>query len=379
MSSMFDSAGNTPTIGLSEEQAQLIDIATAFCRDKSPIDKVRSLLSDETGFDPAVWAEIGELGWAGIGIPEAFGGIGLSLGEIVPLVEYMGRHLLATPYVSSVLAGQAILKGGTEAQKQTHLPQIASGEAASLALCEAHADWNLRHITCTARRDGDMLELTGEKFLVLYAAAAKQVVASVMLDDKPALVIIDAALLTGRLSRENIIDETQRSYKVDLNALRLPQTGLMDVALADETLAHIELTASLLLAAEMCGGAYACIDYTLDYLKTRKQFGKLIGSYQALKHEVVDAHQAYEQARSHLYSAAYLVGQQGEGEMAVRMAKAETGEAMSFAADRAIQFHGGFGFTYDCDAQLYRRRAFMGCALHGDGRYHRAKLADLMF
>jgi alkylation response protein AidB-like acyl-CoA dehydrogenase len=144
-------------------------------------------------------------------------------------------------------------------------------------------------------------------------------------------------------------------------------------------LAHIELTASLLLAADMCGGAFSCIDYTLDYLKTRKQFGKLIGSYQSLKHTAVDAHQAYERARSHLYSAAFLVDQQGEGEMAVRMAKAEAGEAYSFAADRAIQFHGGFGFTYDCDAQLYRRRAIMDCAQHGDSRYHRRKLADLMF
>ena len=161
--------------------------------------------------------------------------------------------------------------------------------------------------------------------------------------------------------------------------MALDEDHLLPMEMAADTLAHIEQVASLLLAADMYGGAFSCIDYTLDYLKTRKQFGKLIGSYQSLKHTMVDAHQLYEKARSHLYSAAHVFGEQGEGEMAVNMAKAEAGEAFSFAADRAIQFHGGFGFTYDCDAQLYRRRAIMGCALHGDTRYHRRKIAELMF
>ena len=379
MSSMFESAGNTPRIGLSEEQAQLIDIAAAFCRDKSPIDKVRALISDETGYDPAIWTEMVELGWTGIGVPEEFGGIGLGLGEVVPLVEYMGRHMLASPYVPTVLATQTVLKGGTEAQKQDVLPKLVSGASATVALCEDHADWDLANITCRAEKRGDDFLLSGQKYLVAYAAGAAVVIVSVLLDDKPALLLLDGALLQDRLSRETIIDETQRSYKLDLSGLTVPQSTLMDAALTDETLAHIEMVASLLLAADMCGGAYACVEYTLDYLKTRKQFGKLIGSYQSLKHTMVDAHQAYERARSHLYSAAFLFGQQGEGEVAVRMAKSEAGEALSFAADRSIQFHGGFGFTYDCDAQLYRRRAIMGCALHGDARYHRRKLADLMF
>jgi alkylation response protein AidB-like acyl-CoA dehydrogenase len=380
---MFESAGNTPRIGLSEEQAQLIDVAAAFCRDKSPMDKVRALIDEEAGFDADIWAEMAELGWTGIAIPEEFGGIGLGLGEIVPLVEYMGRHMMASPYLSTVLAGQAILRGGTEAQKQDYLPQIAAGGAATLALCEDHADWNMSHITCTAQReessDGAHLVLAGKKYLVANAASAQLIVITVMFEGAPAIVIAEADRLAGHMQREQIIDETQRSYVLNLNDVRLPESALMDAESVFDTLAHIELTASLLLAADMCGGAYACVDYTLDYLTSRKQFGKLIGSYQSLKHTMVDAHQAYERARSHLYSAAFLVGQQGEGEMAVRMAKAEAGEAMSFAADRAIQFHGGFGFTYDCDAQLYRRRAIMGCALHGDARYHRRKLADLMF
>jgi len=378
--SVFVNANITPSIGITEEQAQLIDIAQSFCRDKSPVDKVRALLGDDTGFDPEVWAEIAELGWLGIGVPEDFGGIGLGLGEVVPIVEQMGRALMAMPFVSSVLTAQVILRGGTQAQKEQYLPAIASGTAASLALCEDHADWDLSHIECTATQSENGLVLSGHKYLVTDAPEAAFIVATVTYEGAPALVIIPReALGEGALTREKVIDDTRRSYALALDGITVSADALMDVSKAGEALAHLELAASLLLAAEMCGGAYSVIDYTLDYLKTRKQFGKLIGSYQSLKHTMVDAHMGYERARSHLYSAAYLFDQQGEGEIAVRMAKAEANEAFSFAADRAIQFHGGFGFTYDCDAQLYRRRAIWASAVHGDARYHRRKLADLMF
>lgn len=377
--SSLDRARATPRIGLSEEQAQLLEVAEAFCRDKSPIDKVRSLIDDDAGFDAALWQEIAELGWLSIGVPENYGGIGLGMGELVPLVEHMGRHLMNTPFVPTILATQALVRGGSESQKQAHLPKLAAGAAASLAVCEDHADWNLENLTAIAKRKNDKLVLSGKKYLVLHAAAADMVLASVALDGQAALVIILADALDGRMTREKIIDDTQRAYALDLDGLALDEDHLLPMGMAADTLAHIEQVASLLLAADMCGGAFSCIDYTLDYLKTRKQFGKLIGSYQSLKHTMVDAHQFYEKARSHLYSAAHVFGEQGEGEMAVHMAKAEAGEAFSFAADRAIQFHGGFGFTYDCDAQLYRRRAIMGCALHGDTRYHRRKIAELMF
>jgi acyl-CoA dehydrogenase len=377
--SAFINPSIAPSIGLSEEQAQLIDIAQSFCRDKSPIDQVRHLLADETGFDLKIWQEIADLGWLGIGVPETFGGIGLGLGEVVPIVEQMGRTLLTLPFVSTVLAAQAILVGGRTEQKEKFLPALASGTAASLALCENNADWDLQNISCTAVKAEAGLVLSGHKYLVTDAPLAELFIVSVVHDGKPSLVIVPrAALAETAMTREKVIDDTRRSYAIDLDGVRVEDGALMDLDKVSETLAHIELAASLLLAAEMCGGAYSVIDYTLDYLKTRKQFGKLIGSYQSLKHTMVDAHMGYERARSHLYSAAFLFDQQGEGEVAVRMAKAEANEAFSFAADRAIQFHGGFGFTYDCDAQLYRRRAIWCSAMHGDARYHRRKLADLM-
>ena len=128
----------------------------------------------------------------------------------------------------------------------------------------------------------------------------------------------------------------------------------------------------------MAGGGVSCVNLTVQYLVDRKQFGRPIGSYQALKHPTVDAHVGIEQARSHVYAAAHNFEKGKEGEISVRMAKAHSGSALAFAADRALQFHGGYGFTYECDAQLYRRRALWCENQHGDAIYQRRKLADLI-
>ncbi|WP_397416030.1 acyl-CoA dehydrogenase family protein [Phenylobacterium sp.] len=367
-------------LGFSEDQSSLLDVASSFCASRSPMAKVRRLIEDETGHDPDVWREIVELGWLGIAIPEEYGGAGLGLAEVVPVMEQMGRYMLAGPFLSTTLAAQAILAGGTDDQKRVLLPRLAEGAITTLALCEANDDWDLGAIAATATRTpGGTLRLAGAKRLVCDAEVATHIIASVLVEGRPALVMFErAALAPGALRREVIIDETKRSYALTLDGLEVSEDSLMDPARAASALHHIHLTANLLAAAEMCGGTQSVIDYTVDYLKTRVQFGKLIGSYQALKHPIVDAYVGYEQARSHLYSAAHCFNEQGVGEIATRMAKAQADTAMSFAADRAIQFHGGFGFTYDCDAQLYRRRAIWHASQYGDAAYHKAKLADLL-
>ncbi len=365
-------------LAYSEEQIELLDVATTFCRDKSPVDRVRKLMDSDLGYDAAVWSEMAALGWTAIAIPEAHGGVGLTLAEAVPVVEQMGRNLMASPFVSSTLAAQAILSGGTEAQRAEWLPRLAEGAIGTLALSEAHGDWDLHNITATARSDGDMLTLSGEKLFVLWAETADVIVASVMLDGQPAVVLVTAQDVVGRLRREAIIDETKRSFALSLDGITIPATALLDIPRTAQTLAHIEQAAALLQSAEMCGGAQTVIDYTVSYLQTRKQFGKLIGEYQALKHPIVDAYVEYEKARSHLYSAASSFSDQGMGEIAVRMAKAAADTTYSFAADRAIQFHGGFGFTHDCDAGLHRRAAIFHASQFGDAAWQRAKLAPLL-
>ncbi len=367
-------------IGLSDEQSSLLDVAAAFCREKSPIATVRRLMEDERGHDLAVWGEIAELGWLGIAIPEDCGGAGLGLAEVVPVMEQMGRNLLAGPFASTTLAAQAILAGGTSAQRQVWLPRLATGSVGALALVEAAGDWNLEAVACAATPCGaDALALSGAKLLVADAAEAEAIIASVRVAGGPALVIIEKDQIpAGALRREVIIDETRRSCALTLDGIEIRGDQLMDTERAAGALAHIHLAANLLAAAEMCGGAQAVIDYTLDYARTRKQFGQPIGAYQAVKHPLVEAYLRYEQARSHLYAAAHCFGEQGTGEIATRMAKVAADHAFAFAADRAIQFHGGFGFTWDCDAQLYRRRAIWHASQYGDGLYHKKKLADLL-
>lgn len=368
-------------IGFSEDQASLLEVATDFCQRRSPVATVRRLMEDEAGHDPAVWTELGDLGWLGVAIPEAYGGSGLGLAEVVPLVEQMGRRLMAGPFVSTTLVAQGLIAGGTEDQKREVLPRIAAGEAAALALAELDTDWEADSIACTATRQADgRLALSGLKVLVTDANAARRILASVRLDGAPALVLLTPEdLPAGALRRETVIDETRRSFALTLDGVVLEADQLLDPGRARAALEHLHLVANLLAAADMVGGTQACIDYTLDYLRTRTQFGKVIGSYQALKHPIVEAYTRYEQARSHLYSAAHCFNEQGTGEIAVRMAKAAADVAYSFAADRSIQFHGGFGFTWDCDAQLYRRRAIWHAAQFGDAAFHRKKLARLLF
>ncbi|MBU6318607.1 MAG: acyl-CoA/acyl-ACP dehydrogenase [Alphaproteobacteria bacterium] len=368
-------------LGFSEEQADLLEVATRFCRERSPISKVRSLMLEETGFDTDLWTEIAALGWLGIAIPEAYGGSGLTLAETVPIVEQMGRRLLASPFVPTTLAAQTILAGGTEAQKEALLPRIAQGARATLALAEPDGDWRLEQMTSLAedRPDG-RIALSGEKRFVLDAGAAEILIVSVRRHGEPQLALLEASdLPTGALRREIVIDETRRSFALSLDGVVISASALFDPARVRAALDHVHLAANLLSAAEMSGGALAAIEYTVDYARTRKQFGKLIGSYQAVKHPLVDAYVRYEQARSHLYSAAHCFSEQGAGEIAVRMARIQTETVFAYAADRSIQFHGGFGFTYDCDAQLYRRRALWNASQNGDAIYHRRRLASLIF
>jgi acyl-CoA dehydrogenase len=375
---MWD-ADKRPVIKFSDEQEQLLEVATNFARDRFPPERARKRIAASEDLDRSVWDEMVSLGWLGIAIPEEFGGSGLGLAEVVTVVEPLGRHLAGTPLVSTTLVEQAILVAGTPAQKSMWLPQMCQGAIAALALVEPHGDWNLKHLTVQARVEDDRLVLSGTKTFVTDAPSAELMLVSIALAGRPALVLLDKAVLGAAvIEREIVIDETRRSYRVKLDGVSVNKTNLLEPSLSAAALKQIDEAACLLLSAEMCGAASGTIDTVVDYLKARKQFGRLIGSYQALKHPVVDALLMFEAARSHLYYAAGVFGDPIEGEIAIRMAKALAGDALAFASDRAIQFHGGFGFTYDCDAQLYRRRGIWCEAQHGDAAHQRLKLANMM-
>ncbi len=369
--------GNT-TLSFSEEQAMLLDVAREFCRDKSPIAAVRAQLETTKGFDPALWDEMVALGWAGIALPESCGGSGLGVAALVPVVEAMGRAMLGTPLISSALAGQLLLRAANSEQVERLLPAIAAGAPATLALLD-NGDWGDAGVTLVL---DDERVLHGTKKYVPDAAVASLFVVSVTYRNSAALAVVPADQLGAGAVRPNtLIDQTKRAANVDFSGVRVDDNNVITGSAVAVALRDIRLLGALLVAAEATGSAAACLNTIVDYLKTRKQFGKLIGSYQALKHPTVDILTATDSARSFIYHAATLVGDAAldtDAEIACRMAKAHASQTLLYAADRAVQFHGGMGFTYDCDAQLYIRRAQWSQQQFGDAQHHRKRLATLL-
>jgi alkylation response protein AidB-like acyl-CoA dehydrogenase len=369
--------GNT-TLSFSEEQAMLLDVARQFCRDKSPIARVRLQLETETGFDQALWDEMVALGWAGIALPESCGGSGMGIATLVPVVESMGRAMLGTPLISSALAGQALLRSGTAGQCERLLPAIAAGAPAAMALLD-NGDWGDDTVSLVMDRER---VLHGSKKFVADASVAELYVVSVKREGEVALAVVRAGQLAAGAVRPNtLIDQTKRSANVDFSGVTVDDNNVITGPKVAAALRDIRLLGALLVAAEATGSAGACLDTIVEYLKTRKQFGKLIGSYQALKHPTVDILTATDSARSFIYHAATLVGEGAldqDAEIASRMAKAHACQTLLYAGDRAVQFHGGMGFTYDCDAQLYIRRAQWSQQQFGDAQHHRKRLAALL-
>ena len=368
-------------IALSDEQAMLLDAASSFCRERSPSLTVRGLLGSDTGFDPAVWQAIVQMGWPGLAVPEALGGSGLPLACTAVIAEPMGRHLLATPFASTQLFVAGLLAGGDTAHQARWLPPICQGRIGSVALFEDGGDWDLTNLACQARRSGSGFTLHGHKTLVTDAGVADALLVSVALDGAPALALLDASALPRRhLQRETVIDETRRSWRLSLDGLRVAdEDALITGAAATRALTAIHDTALLLASAEAAGGLAGALALMVDYLNTRSAFGRKIGSYQALKHGCADLLCTLERARSHVHHAATLMAEGSDAEIALRMAKAEAGDGCVQAGDRAVQFHGGFGFTWDCDAQLFLRRALWLQPWFGDAGHQRQRLADRLW
>jgi len=364
-------------IAFSDEQAMLLDSAVSFCRERSPATTVRQMMSTDPGFDRGLWREIAQLGWNGIAIPERFGGSGLTLGHTALIAEPMGRHLLATPFASTQLCIQGLLAGGSGAQQAAWLPKLADGGIGSVALFEDDGNWDLSRPQASVKMSGPSATLHGAKTLVTDGAVADVLLVSVSLDGAPALAVLPTAgLPAGALQRETIIDETRRSHRLTLDGLTLPADALITGDAARAALRAIHRAALLLASAEAAGGIAGVLDVVVDYLNTRVTFGRKIGSYQGLKHPAADMLVGLERARSHVAHAATLLADGQDAEIALRMAKAEAGDSFVFAGDRAVQFHGGFGFTWDCNAQLYLRRALWLQPWFGDAAHQRQKLAD---
>ncbi len=364
----------------SEEEVLLRESAAAWLAEHADFAAVRRTMQSESGFDRELYRELARLGWLGIAVPAAYGGAGMRAGAVCSVAEPMGQRLFASPFLASTLAAQALLAAGSEAQRERWLPAIVSGEAiASVALSEPSGAYEARDCAAQARVAGGRLELSGTKTCVLDAQHADVVLAAVRMGEHPALLVLEARDLAGRLRSEQLVDETRRSARLTLDGLQVGRDALLGGGDAGEALRSVERLGWLMLAAEMAGGCEGVMQLTLEYLRTRTQFGRLIGSYQALKHPMVEIMCALEQGRSLLYHAATAFERADPGpEIALRMAKAQLGETFAHAADRAIQFHGAIGFTYECHAQLFFRRAQWAQYTFGDPLHHRRRLAALL-
>ena len=367
----------------SEEQEELRRTVRQFLEAKSPSPEVRRLMETAEGYDPAVWKQMGqELGLQGLHIPEEYGGQGFTFVELGIVLEEMGRVLLCAPYYSTVvLAANAIINVGTDAQKQALLPSIAAGESiAALAFTEPSGKWDASGITMEATASGDGYTLNGTKMFVIDGHTADQIVVVARLAGTSGEEGISFFTVSGDadgLTRTALstMDMTRKQAKLEFSNVQAQALGEPGKGWA--ALSKTLDQAAVGLANEMVGGAQLVLDMSVEYAKVRVQFGRPIGSFQAIKHKCADMLLEVESSKSAAYYAAWAAAEDNdELPVVASLAKAYCSDAYFHCAAENIQIHGGIGFTWEHDAHLYFKRAKSSEILLGDATYHRELLAQ---
>ena len=373
---------------LTEDQELLAQTARDFVRTNSPLSRLRALRDgqDSVGFSPDLWQEMAQLGWAGILIPEEYGGAGLGLADLAVVLEAVGRNLAPEPFLSTVLlGGQLLADAGSPEQKQAWLSGIATGEKIlALAYQEARSRYDLNRVATRATAEGDTWMLSGEKIQVLDGQNADALIVSartsgkdndrdgltlfLIAPDTPGVALIPQTRVDGRAAA-----------LVNLDGVKVGAESIVGtVGQGFQTLSYIVDLATVGLCAEMLGGMSQVFDDTLAYLKTREQFGVVIGSFQALKHRAANVFMEIELCRSAVMAAANAADA-GESDLAllVSLAKARCSDAFVLATNEGVQMHGGIGMTDEHDAGLYMKRARAAEMTFGDAAWHRDRWARL--
>jgi alkylation response protein AidB-like acyl-CoA dehydrogenase len=362
----------------SEEQEELRRITRQFLESKSPETEVRRLMETTGGYDPAVWSQMAnELGLQSLVIPEEYGGQGFTYVELTVVLEEMGRALLAAPFYSTVvLATNAVLHSGDEAAKKEILPGIASGETiATLALTEPNGKWDLSGVEATATKSGDAWTIDGTKMFVLDGHVADVIIVAARTGAGLSLFKVDGDAAGLTRTPLATMDQTRKQAKLEFSGV--PATLIGTDGGAEEVLGRVLDLAVVALAAEQVGGAQKVLDMSVEYAKDRVQFGRPIGSFQAIKHKCADMLLEVESAKSAAYYAAWCAAELNDELPEVAcLAKAYCSEAYFHSAAENIQIHGGIGFTWEHPAHLYFKRAKSSELLFGDPTYHRELLAQ---
>jgi len=365
---------------LNEEQSMLRDSARSFMAEQAPVAQLRALrdANDEAGFSREVWAKFAELGFTGILIPEAHGGLGLGFVEAGTVMEELGRNLTASPFLtSSVVAATLIMQAGTDAQKARWLPALANGSLIATLALEEHAKHAPERIALQARREGAGFVLDGSKTFVIdgHVADLLIVVARTSSAGLSLFVVPRDAAGLG-IERVAMVD-SRPTARLQLSGVRVGEDALLGAIDGAAAPLAIALDAGrAAAAAELLGLADEVFTRTTDYLKARKQFGKLIGEFQALQHRAADLYCDIELARAAVMGALQALEADAAGAMRdVAVAKSRAGASATRAVQEGVQMHGGMGMTDAFDIGLFMKRARVLQEYLGDSAFHADRLA----
>jgi len=386
------------TFTLNDEQRLLKDAARAFCSEQAPVSRLRKERNEKkNGRDPELWREMAQMGWAGIIVPEEYGGSGLGYVGLGAVLEETGRTLAPSPLLSTAMIGAgALMLGGSEALKAEWLPKIASGEVVAAFAIDEGAHHAPAKTALKAEKTAKGYKISGEKKYVADGHIADLLVVAARFPNGqvgPAFVKANAS---GVTRRELITADSRGAADVTLGGVDILPWGAKNTEGVDilpwakKTTEGVDILpwsvidqildrARIGLAAEMLGQAQAAFEMTSEYLKTRKQFGQVIGGFQSLQHRAAKMFTELELTRSCVYAALDALDRNAENVAEyASLAKARAGETLHLVSNECVQMHGGIGMTDEHDAGLYLKRARVAEALYGGASFHRDRYASLL-
>jgi len=360
---------------LTDEQQAIKSTAHDFLAARYKSERIRALAESENGLEQTDWDEMAELGWPGLALPEEWGGQGLGIVELAVLFEEMGYALAPSPLLSNTVAGLALALCGSDEQRERLLRPLAEGRLRGTpALWDAGSPATIGEFTMEARAAGEGVLLDGEKVLVIDAAAADFLLVATA-DGRRHVVERDAAGVT--VAPAVTIDPTRRLYSVRFEGVEVAPENTLPGEAADYF--PVFHRACVALAAESTGIAQRTMEMAVAYAKDRQQFGRPIGSYQAVSHRCAQMLLETENARSAVYGAAWAADAEPQSlATAASMAKAYASDAGWRVPDASIQVHGGIGFTWEHDLHFFLKRGKANAATFGDSKWHRERVADAM-
>jgi alkylation response protein AidB-like acyl-CoA dehydrogenase len=362
---------------LTPEQALLQRTAREALAAIAPMTVVRAIMAEPRDTAAAMWKDIVALGWPGIVFADEYGGAGLGMIELAILSMEIGRVAMPGPFLSTILAGRVLAHAGDAAQRRRWLPAIADGSRiATLAFLESAGRWSFDDVTAVVRPENGGFSLAGAKCFVPDADVADLVVCALRRadDGEPVFAVVEAS--AERLRPQPSVDGTRKIFELDLEGLRLPE----DAVCAGDAVAAISAVLDegrVALAADMTGGAERVLEMTVEHVKTRRQFDQPIGAFQAVQHACADMMVAVECAKAATTYAAWAIDQRADdAAIAAATAKATAGDAYRDVTAKAIQLHGGIGFTWEHDLHVFYKRAMSGDVTYGDATWSREIVAE---